>query len=245
MSGGREVAVPAGGRASGVDERSPVGLARIAGLVGTAVLASGSLAGFLASKLVVRDDVVATATNMVESEGLLRLGIVASLVMMIASLLYALLLYRLLRPVDRHRAALMLGLLAVSVPVYMLNQVNHYAAFLSASDGLYDRVELFLDLHRFGNLVAAIFFGLWLLPLGLLVFRSGFLPRILGALLMVGSLGYLVLFVQAFFFPGSERTLWSNPFLVVTHLSELALMLWLLIRGVDAERWRERAAEAV
>jgi len=115
---------------------------------------------------------------------------------------------------------------------------------LSASDRLYGQVRLFLDLYQFGNLVAAIFFGLWLLPLGLLVFKSGFLPRLLGVLLMAGSPGYLVLFVQAFFLPGSERTPWTNPFLAVTHLSELALMLWLLIRGVNVDQWERRALEA-
>jgi hypothetical protein len=72
----------------------------------------------------------------------------------------------------------------------MLNQVNLFGAFLSASGQLQERVELFLDLHRFGSLVAAMFFGLWLLPLGLLVFKPGFLTKSLGILLMFGSLGY-------------------------------------------------------
>ena len=123
----------------------------------------------------------------------------------------------------------------------MLNQVNLFAALLSASDQLHEQVKLYLEFQRFGSLVASIFFGLWLFPLGLLVFKSGFLPRAIGILLMIGSLGYLVLFVQGFLFPGSERTLWTNPFLVVTHLSELALWLWLLIKGVDVEKWEKCA----
>jgi hypothetical protein len=173
-----------------------------------------------------------------------RLGIVSSLVMMIALMFYALLLYRLLRPVDRSQAMTMVGLVLASVPIYMLNQVNQLAVLLSASDRLHEQVKLFLDLHRFGNLVAGIFFGLWLIPLGLLVLKSRFFPRFLGILLLFGSPGYLLLFVQAFFFPGSERTLWTNPFLVVTHVSELALLLWLLIKGVNVEQWEERALES-
>jgi hypothetical protein len=137
----------------------------------------------------------------------------------------------------------MVALVVASVPIYMLNQVNQFAALPLALDGQHAQVELFLDMHRFGTLVAAIFFGLWLFPLGLLVFRSGFLPSLLGVLLMVGTLGYLVLFVQAFFLPGSERTLWSNPFLGLAHLSELALLVWLLVKGVDVERW-ERIVES-
>ena len=169
------------------------------------------------------------------SQLLYRLGIVSGFVMMIAWLFYALFLYRLLRPVNKSRAMTMVGLVLASVPIYMLNQVNQFGALLSASNQMHEQVKLFLDLHRFGTLAAAIFFGLWLIPLGLLIFKSRFIPRFLGILLMVGSPGYLILFVQAFLFPGSERTVWTNPFLAVTHLSELALLLWLLIRGVDVE----------
>jgi hypothetical protein len=222
---------------------SPLVHARAAGLVGLVVLASGSFAGIVASRLIVRDDVAATSRNILASESLYRLSIVGSLVMMIAWMFYALLLYRLLRPVDKWRAMTMVGLVLASVPIYMLNQANLFAVLLSVSGQLHEQVKLFLELHRFGNLVAAIFFGLWLFPLGLLVFKSSFLPRFLGVLLIVGTLGYLVLFVQAFLFPGSERTLWTNPFLMLTHASELALLLWLLIKGVNVEQWKRRALE--
>jgi hypothetical protein len=207
-------------------------------------LISGSFAGLVASRLIVRGDAVATSGNIVASEALFRLGIVSSLIMMIAFLFYALLLYRLLEPVNRSHAMVMVGLVLVSVPIYMLNQVNQFAALLLASDQLYQQVQLFLDLYRLGNLIAVIFFGLWLFPLGLLVFKSGFFPRFLGVLLMLGSPGYLILFVQAFLFPGYERTLWTNPFLMVTHASELAMMLWLLFKGLDVDQWKKRALES-
>ena len=224
---------------------APLAHARITGLIGTAVLASGSFTGFVVSKLIVPGDVAATSGNILASESLFRLGIAGSLIMMIAFLFYALFLYRLLRPVNASRARIMVALVLVSVPIYMLNQVNQFAALLASSERLYDQVKLFLELHRFGNLVGGIFFGLWLFPLGLLVFKSGFFPRFLGILLMFGGLGYLILFVQAFLFPGSERTLWTNPFLVVTHASELAMMMWLLIRGLNAEQWRKRSSETI
>jgi hypothetical protein len=101
-----------------------------------------------------------------------------------------------------------------------------------------------LDLHRYGGMIAGIFWGLWLFPLGLLVYLSGFLPRALGVLLMVGSPGWVIRFVQGLLFPGSEGGFWSNPPLVVTHLAELSMMAWLLIKGVDVERWHERAQAA-
>lgn len=223
---------------------APVASSRVAGLVAAVVLASGSFAGYVASRLIVRGDAAATSSNIVASETLFRLGLLGSLVMMLAFIVYALLLYRLLQPVNRSHAVLMLALALVSVPIYMLSQVNLFAALPLASAGLHEQVSLFLELHRLGNLIAAIFFGLWLIPLGLLVLRSGFLPRFLGILLLVGSPGYVIVFVQAFLFPGYQRTLWSNPFLVITHVAEGALMLWLLIRGVNAAEWERRAATA-
>jgi hypothetical protein len=223
---------------------TPVASARITGLVGAVVLASGSFGGYAATKLIVRGDAAATSSNIVASHTLFRLSLVGSLVMMVAFLVYALLLYRLLHRVNRGHAVLMVALALVSVPIYMLNQVNLFATLPLASAGLHEQVSLVLELHRLGNLVAVIFFGLWLIPLGLLVLRSGFLPRTLGILLLLGSPGYLILFVQAFLFPGSERTLWSNPFLIITHLAEIALMLWLLIRGVNAAEWERRAVSS-
>jgi hypothetical protein len=232
-------------RNSELSGASPLVRARVTGLVGVVVLVSGSFTGFVASKLLVRGDVVATSSNIVASESLFRLGIVSSLIMMIAWLFYALLLYRLLRPVNKGHATIMVGLVLVSAPIYIFNQVNQFAALLLASDNLYEQVQFYLNLHRLGNLIAGIFFGLWLFPLGYLVFKSGFFPRFLGILLMFGTLGYLVLFVQAFFFPGSEGSLWTNPFLVVTHSSELALLLWLLIKGVNVNQWEMRAFDSM
>jgi hypothetical protein len=223
---------------------SPVAHARVAGLLGLLALASGSFTGYVSGRLVVRADAALTASNILASELLFRLGIASSLAMMIAFLFYALLLYRLLKPVNRNHALAMLALVVASVPLFLLNQAFQYAALPLARDQLHRELQLFLELHRLGNLIAGLFFGLWLFPLGLLVFRSGFLPRALGLLLMVGSPGYLVLFAQAFFFPGSERTLWTNPLLVVTHLAELATMLWLLAKGVDAGEWPRKARES-
>jgi hypothetical protein len=220
---------------------SPLVHARVSGLVGLVVLGSGSFAGIVAGRLILRGDVAGTSRNILASESLYRLGIVASLGMMIAWLFYALLLHRLLRRVHRWHAMTMLLLVVAAVPIYMLAQANLVGALLAAAGQQPEQVKLFLELHRFGSLVAAVFFGLWLFPLGLLVFNSGFLPRFLGLLLMAGTLGYLVLFVQAFLFPGFERTPWTNPFLALTHASELALLLWLLAKGVNVERWEQRA----
>lgn len=223
---------------------SPLVLARLAGLIGIIVLASGSFSNYAGSRIIVRGDTATTSANILASESFFRLGIVSGLLMILFWMFYALLLYKLLKPVDKGHAMLMLVLVLVCVPVFMLNQVNLYAALPLAADHMQAQMTFYLDLHRHGNVIAAIFFGLWLFPLGLLVFRSGYLPRVLGILLMIGCFGYLVLFIQVFLFPGTEATLWTNPLLVVTHISELSLMLWLLIKGVNLKLWERRVSES-
>lgn len=223
----------------GLHGSSPHAHARITGAVGLLLLASGSLSVFVMSQILVRGDAAATMRNVVGSQALFRFGITCTIAMMIAWLMYALLLYRLLRPVHAGYAGIMLGLVMAAVPLYMLNQVNAFAMLTLAQQGLVDQVGFFFKLLGFGNLIGALFFGLWLLPLGWLVLRSRFLPKLLGALLMAGSVGYVVVFIESFHIPGSVRGLWGNPLLLITHLAELALMIWLLFRGVNDERWHE------
>ena len=109
---------------------SPLVHARVAGLVGVVTLATGSFTGFVGSRLLVRGDVVATSSNIVASECLFRLGLVSSLIMMIAFLFYGMLLYLLLKPVNKRQAMIVMGLIVASIPLYMLNQVNQFAALL-------------------------------------------------------------------------------------------------------------------
>ena len=220
---------------------SPETHARVAAVFGLVMLVGGTFANWASTRLLVRDDLATTASNLVANESLLRYSILGSLAMMVAWVFYALFLYRLLRPVDGRPALTMLALVVTSVPIYMLNQTNLFAALPLAKAGQLEQLGVSLEIFRFGNSVATIFFALWLLPLGVLVLRSTFLPKVLGVLLLLGTPGYLIHFAQALLFPSAAPSLWGNPFLVVTHLSELALLLWLLVRGVHPGRWAERA----
>ncbi|MFC7195108.1 DUF4386 domain-containing protein [Halosimplex aquaticum] len=99
--------------------------------------------------------------------------------------------------------------------------------------------SLFLDLHQHGIFIAQIFWGLWLLPMGLLVYKSGFIPRVLGVLLVIGGLGYMIDSFIFFLAPSFGIT-----FTDFTFIGELLFPLWLLIKGVNAERWEESAFES-
>jgi len=205
---------------------------------------AGTFPLFVKSKLVVPSDAATTANNIVASETLFRLGIVSNLTMFTVFSFAVLLWYKLLKPVNKSHALLMLVLILLSFPIAMLNELNQVAALLAATDHKYDQMMLFMNLYKHGALIGGIFSGLWLFPLGLLIYKSGFFPKILGVLLMIGCFGYLIRFFQGFLLPGTEGSLWTNPVQVITHIAELLLMLWLLIKGIDVEQWQKSAHES-
>jgi hypothetical protein len=131
--------------------------------------------------------------------------------------------------------------LLLGIPIAMLNELNQFAvlSLLNGTDQLHALVPLFLDLHQHGINISQIFWGLWLFPMGYLVFKSDFLPRVLGILLMIGCFGYLVDSFTFFLFPNLHVAI--SQF---TSIGELLLALWLLIKGVNAEQWEKRALES-
>jgi len=215
------------------------------------MLVSGSFAGSVHRRLVVPGDATATANNVMASESLFRLGIVSGLVMYVVFIFGVSVLYKLLEPVNKDHAALMVILALVGVPIAMLNQINQSAALLLLSgagylkvfgaDQIHAQVMFFLDLHKHGGLVGAIFWGLWLFPLGFLVFKSGFFPKLLGVLLMIGCLGWLMVPLQRFLFPSYGAMAYSR---FAAHIAELSWTLWLLVMGVNVEQWKKRALES-
>jgi len=231
------------------EKMNPNRAARIAGILYVIPWVL-SLAGFfIRQSLVVPGDVAATANNIMASESLFRLSIVGDLVVQTLFIFLVLVLYKLLKPVNKNHAVLMVILFLVSVPITMLNELNQIAALLLLSGADYltpftvaqlqALVPLFSDLHEYGIHIAYIFWGLWLFPLGYLVYKSGFLPRILGILLMISCIGYLIDFYTFFLFP--DFGLAVN---LVTGWTELLLCLWLLIKGVNVEQWEKRERES-
>jgi hypothetical protein len=204
---------------------------------------------YVPSTLIVSGDAAATASNIMANEGLFRLGSLSALVVALVNLFVVLLLYKLLKPVNRNVAALMVIFLLLSIPISFINELNNFAAplLLGGADylsvftqaQLHALVLFFHELHQHGVIVAQVFWGLWLFPMGYLVFRSGYLPRIIGIFLMIGTFGYVVDSLTFMVFPnfGFEFA----PFLFV---GEGLLPLWLLIRGVDVKRWEQRALES-
>ena len=194
---------------------------------------------YVPSKLIVHGSPVETARNIAAAETLFRLGIAAHLIGEALFVFVALALYDLLKKVNRRYALYMLILILAAIPIAFLNELNAIAALVlvHGSDflSLFDQPQraalamLFLNLHGYGFDVAGIFWGLWLFPLGLLVYRSGFLPRILGLALMVNCFTFPINSLTSLVLPHYEALVsrWMRPF----HFGEFLFMLWLLIMG--------------
>jgi hypothetical protein len=204
---------------------------------------------YVPSKLIVHGNATATAHNIAASELLFRLGIAANLIGQAGFIFVALALYDLLKGVNQRRALLMVTLIVVSIPIAFLNELNAIAALVLVRGAdflsLFDRPQrdalamLFLNLHGRGFDVAGIFWGLWLFPLGLLVYRSSFLPRILGIVLMVNCFAYPVNSFTSLVLPQYEGIVsqWTSPL----QFGELVFMLWLLIMGAKPKPLPEPA----
>lgn len=232
-------------------QTSPLILARVAGFLYLiqAILGIFSLL-YVSSSLIVSGDVAATTHNIMASESLFRLGIVSNILVPTVGILYVLVLYKLLKPVSKDITVLMVVLALLGVPIGVFNEFTQLGVLqlLSGADyltvfttaQLQALAYLFLRLHSYGISLTFIFSGLWLFPLGYLVFKSDFLPKILGVLLIIGGFGYLIDVFAEFLFSGSNLSIG-----LITGLSEIFFLLWLLIKGVNMERWKKRALEAV
>jgi hypothetical protein len=217
--------------------------ARIAGAVYLSLILTAPFSLlYIPAKLIVRGNATATADNILAHETLFRLGIVGELFGSVIFILLGVALYRLLSGVNKTWARLMIALVLVSAAVGFLNVLNNIAALTLFRGGDFlapfekpqrDALAyLFIRLHSQGEFMNEIFWGLWLLPFGLLVYRSAFLPRFLGVWLMLACFGWLALSLIALLSSPSSPY-YDAAFRIAQPLlfAELAIMLWLLIKG--------------
>ena len=223
--------------------------ARVAGLLYLIGSVAGVFGILYGPSLLVPGDAKATASNILAHASFFRLSIVSALLDQIIFILVVLALYQVLKPVNRNMAALMVIFLLLSVPIAMLNELNNGAVLflLSGTDSLkvftanqlHALVPFFLDLHALGLNIAFLVGCLWFFPMGYLVFKSGFLPKILGVLLLINGFGYLIDSFAALLFPNLNVNI-----VLFTGWVEVVFALWLLIKGVNVERWEKRARES-
>ncbi|HEX8170635.1 MAG TPA: DUF4386 domain-containing protein [Thermoanaerobaculia bacterium] len=217
---------------------------RLARRVGLLYLAGGAGAPFsllyLPRLLVVRGDPSNALLVVRRAATLIRLGILADLACALIFLFIALTLQRLFEDIDRRKARLMVIFWIACVPVTFVNVLNRFAALVLASGASFlapfsppqlgALTMLALRLYQHGNVVAQIFWGLWLLPFGVLAYRSRFMPRLLGILLVIGGCAYVAASVSIILFGRSIAAL-----VIAQALGEIPAVAWLAIKGADGK----------
>lgn len=223
--------------------------ARIAGFIYLVVVLTGMFSlGYVPSKIYVADDISLTLKNIAAAEWLYRLGIFAELLCYIAFLFLPLALYQLLRSVHTTYASVMVILVVVCVPISFMNVVNKIALLdlatnettqhLFTPNEISQQGWILLQKYVFGNRVAQVFWGLWLFPFGYLVVKSGFLPKFIGVLLMVGAVGYVVNVIGHTLIPYYSSSGFSSIVRIPASLGEIGICLWLIIVGVKQKQIR-------
>ena len=238
-------------RTEWIGEASPRFQARMAGIFAWISTTEG-FALLVRSRLVVDSDATATAHNILAHELLYRSAIVGDVIAYVVSILYTLLLYNLFRPVSRRLSLLaavsnLVGeAIQLSIGVFLLAPLvvlegphSLSAVNVAQSQAL---ALMFLNFYGNGYAISMILFGFWNILTGYLIFRSTFLPRILGVLLAISGLYYQINNFAEFLYPAIAARV--EPYVFVIGMAELLLALWLVVMGVNEQRWKEQASTA-
>lgn len=226
--------------------------ARIAGILTLLIVVLAPFSTiYVPTTLVVPGDATITANNIIASVGLFRLGMAIDSIVFLIEIVLTVLLYILLKPVNK-TLSLMAAFSRLAMTVIQgINLLNYFFVLLLLSGAGYltvfapDQLDtlalLFLNAHADVVLIWGLFFSLHLFLYGYLVYKSGYIPKIIGVLLVLASLPYLIQGFGNILFPQNKEMFTSIAFLSSI---EIALPLWLLIKGVNVEEWQKRVSES-
>lgn len=230
--------------------------ARLAGIFYLLIAISGGFSiGYVPTVIVASGDATATAFNIANNLDLFRLGIVADVVVLMMEVALTVMLYKLFKPVSRTLSLIAafcrlamsvvmgLNLLNYLIPLLLLSGSSYLNAF--ESDQLHALALLFLETHQYGVYIWGLFFGFHLLVLGYLVFKSGFFPRVIGVLMMIGSFGYASESLAAIsFIDNATVSAVVISFLVIAVIGELSFTFWLLLKTINVNEWYARTTNS-
>jgi len=224
-------------------EKSSLFNARVAGIFYFTFLITAGFSQLVRNNLIIPNNIAVTVSNIITHNLLYRISFVTDLIGSTSYIFLIFFLYKLLKSVNKNIAKLMVILVLIGIPIAMLNQLNQFAPLLLLSGADYLKVfdtnqinsliMLFLDFYKHGVYIADIFWGSWLIPFGYLVYKSKFLPRILGILLMAGSSGFLIESFVMTLIP--DYQILTYPGLAIGTIAELSTIFWLLIRGINVK----------
>ena len=208
---------------------------------------------YVPAQLIVPGDATTTAHNIMASEGLFRIGIGSELVLLLIEIVLSVILYILFEPVSKTLSLIAAVSRLAMTAIHGINLLNNFFALLLLSGAAYltvfepaqlnALVMLFLNAYSYGFTIGIIFFTLHVFLLGYLIFKSGYFPRILGVLFIIASIGYLIDSFSFVLLPNYK----TGPVYLALPIAiaEIAFPLWLLIKGINVEKWEKRALESV
>ena len=233
------------------DMKSIQKYAKIAGVLYLLIaVLSGFVHFYVPAQLIVPGDATTTANNIMASGGLFRMGMGTELVLLLSEIVVSVLLYVLLKPVNKTLSLVAAVSRLVMTAIHGPNLLNHFvvlmllggAGYLTvfAPNQLHGLAMLFLDTYNYGFNIGIVFFTLHTLLLGYLIFKSGYFPKILGVLFIIASLGYLL---DSFSYVLLANYKTGPVYLALPiAIAEIAFPLWLLFKGVNAQQWEKRAS---
>ncbi|MEN7981935.1 MAG: DUF4386 domain-containing protein [Nanoarchaeota archaeon] len=188
-------------------------------------------------KLIVFGDAATTAKNIMANELLFRISIVGSLITQLLFIFIALLLYKLFEKVNKTQSILMVVFALVSVPIAMFNTLNKIAVVMLldgadylkvfSAEQLYSLTMFFLNLNAQGMTIASIFWGLWLFPLGYLIYKSGYFPKFVGVAVIIAGFGYTIDSFIKFILPNYKFT----SVIDLLTIGEMVFVFWIIFKG--------------
>jgi hypothetical protein len=208
---------------------------------------------YVPKSLIVSGNLIKTVSNISANEFLFRLSIVSAILCALLTIATAVFICKVLKPINQSYAKWILLFTLIVAPISMLNELNNVAVLLLlkthgypqsfTADQINHLVLILLDLHRYGLQVIGIFFWLWLFPMGYLILKSTYIPKIIGIFLLITCLGYLIDFTTFFLYPDFRIVISEY-----TWIGEVLMVLWLLIKGVNNEafeKWTENQSAIV
>ena len=227
-----------------VNSSSLKNTARLAGLLYLFLIITGVYGiMYIPSQIFVPGDTATTSKNILSNEFLFRTGAITDIISNTIFVFLVYVLYRLFKRVNEHQAKLMIALVLVQIPaVFIMEALNITSLMILKGEILktfelsqkQDLAMLFLKINDYGTLTLEMFWGLWLLPFGLLVYKSGFIPRILGILLLIAGIAYMIDSFISLLFP-IYGVYVNQPTLLFAAIGEISITLWLLIKGVKTQ----------
>ncbi|WP_298475504.1 DUF4386 domain-containing protein [uncultured Maribacter sp.] len=217
-------------------------LGRLAGLIFLILAITGIFAEFFVrQKLYVPGDLAATYTNITENQWLFRLGFVSDLLMSTSFFFYVFVMYTVFKKVNKNLSLLMLLLTVISVAMFCQNALNQFAGLKLLTTDYYvgalnyeqlqSLATFFTNIHMDGYLVNQIFYGLYMFPLGYMIFKSGLAPKVIGVFLMLGAIVDIIDFIVYFLYPNINSVFLQN-ITIPADIGEISLCLWLLFMGL-------------